>query len=168
MRKVIAALLCMLLLTGACPALAGTYNGSLFRVQYDSSFALDQYSYLESGHGTWFFVLYNSRYSIDCGMEQVNRGVGQTLAGADAQTVAAYAQAVCQAAGGQLVETVMAGTQPFVIVSANRPGLGQVYYAETVLGGAAIYFEIYNLTTGSVGVNELNALKGVLNGFAAK
>lgn len=168
MRKVIAALLCILLLTGACPALAGTYNGSLFSVQYDGSFALDQYSYLESGHGTWFFVLYNGTYSIDCGMERVNRGVGQTLAGADARMISAYAQAVCQATGGHLVESCTVGSQPFVIVSANRPGLGQVYYAETVTGGSAIYFEIYNLAAGVVESGALNALKGILGGFSAK
>jgi len=168
MKKVIAALLCMMLLTGGSSALAGTYSGELFNVQYDSSFALDQYSYLESSNGKWFFVLYNGTFSIDCGMERGNRGMGMTLSGADAQTLDAYAAAVCQATGGSLTEIYTANGQPFAIVSAYRPGLGRVYYAETVTGGAAIYFEIYNLATGSVDAAALSALKSIIGGFSAK
>ena len=171
MKKRVAAL-CLALLMCAQAAFAASYTakvdgGALFTLRYDDdSYQLDQYSYLSSGgSGTWFFILYDAERSIDCGMEHTDRGVGTTLRGADQQSLASYAEAVCQATGGTLVETYVVGGQPFVIVSARHPGTGLVYYAETVVGGNAVYFEVYNLRTGEAGDACLAALKVVLSGF---
>ena len=167
MKKWLSILLTIMLLMCACPALAATYSNSLFTVRYDGGrFGMDQFSYLESGNGEWFFILYDGVYSIDCGMERGNRGAGDLMA--DAQTLSAYAEAVCRATGGTLVESGVYGAQPFVIVAAHRPELGKVYYAETIVGGNAVYFEIYNLAAGTVDAAALSALKGILNGFSAK
>lgn len=167
MKKWMAALLCILLLFSSS-ALAGSYTakdgGALFTLMYeDGHYALDQYSYLGSSiNGTWFFVLYDAQHSIDCGMENTDRGMGKTVRGT--ASISDYEKAVCDATGGKLVETYYVGTQPFVIVTTRRPGMGQVYYAETVVGGKAVYFEIYDLVSGA-GSDCLAALKGVLDGF---
>lgn len=171
MKKRVAAL-CLALMLFVLPAFAASYTakvdgGALFTLRYDDkSYQLDQYSYLSSSlNGTWFFILYDAERSIDCGMEYTDRGAGLTLRGADQATMAAYANAVCQATGGTLVETYMAGNQPFVIISARHPGTGLVYYAETIVGGNAVYFEVYNLRTGEAGNACLTALKDILTGF---
>lgn len=167
MKRWFAALMCVMMLLSST-ALAGSYTakdgGALFTLRYDDSkYALDQYSYLNSSvNGNWFFILYDARHSIDCGLEYTDRGVGMTLRGADLN---AYAQAVCSATGGQAIETYYAGSQPFVIVSARHPGVGEVYYAETIIAGSAVYFEIYDLSTGVADDSCLQALKSVLDGF---
>lgn len=168
MKRTVAALLSLMLLLCACPALAGTYQGPLFALRYNDQFSIDQYSYLESGQGKWFFILYDGTHSIDCGMERTDRGAGMTLVDADEMLLSAYASAVCQVTGGSLVEVYRAGNQPFAIVTANRPGLGKVYYAETVVQGAAVYFEMYCMASGTVDAAALSVLKGVLNGFSAR
>lgn len=172
MKKRVAALLCAVLLLCASGACAASYTakvdgGALFTLRYDEdSYQLDQYSYLGSSiNGTWFFILYDAERSIDCGMEYTDRGVGMTLRGADQGQLSSYAQAVCQATGGSVVETYYAGNQPFVIVAAQHPGTGLVYYAETVVGGNSVYFEVYNLRTGEAGAECLTKLKEVLDGF---
>lgn len=168
MKKWVAALLCVMLLCTSS-ALAGSYTakdgGALFTLRYDDDrYALDQYSYLNSSmNGNWFFVLYDEKHSIDCGLEYTDRGMGMTLRGA--ADLNGYAQAVCQATGGKTVETYYAGNQPFVIVSARHPGVGEVYYAETIVAGSAVYFEIYDLSTGRADISCLEALKTVLDGF---
>ena len=160
MRKRIAALICVMLLCMSS-AFAGSYTakdgGALFTLRYDEKqFALDQYSYLGSSmNGTWFFILYDAQYTIDCGAEYTDRG-GMTDG---------YAQAVCQAVDGKMVEMYEAGGREFVIVSAQRQDVGQVYYAETVVGGRAVYFEIYDMRTGVAGEACLQTLKTVLDGF---
>lgn len=171
MKKRVAAL-CLALLLWACTGFAASYTakvdgGALFTLRYDdNSYQLDQYSYLNSSvGGTWFFILYDAERSIDCGMEHTDRGAGMTLRGADHATVSSYADAVCRATGGTLVEIYNEGSQPFVIVSARQPGAGLVYYAETIVGGNAVYFEVYNLRTGEAGSACLTALKEVLSGF---
>ncbi len=171
MKKRVAAL-CLALMLWACAACAASYTakvdgGALFTLRYDDkSYQLDQYSYLNSSvNGTWFFILYDAQRSIDCGMEYTDRGAGMTLKNADPMALASYADAVCQAAGGTLVETYTVGNQPFVIVSARHPGTGLVYYAETIVGGNAVYFEVYNLRTGEAGDACLTALKDILTGF---
>lgn len=169
MKRMLAVLLCLTLCLCACPALAGTYNGPTFSVRYDDvRFGLDQYSYLNSGAGKWFFVLYDGTYSVDCGMEYGDRGMGMTLRDAGEDALWAYADRVCQATGGSLMEIYTQGQQPFVIVSVQRPDVGGVYYAETVVGGAAVYLEIYNLSSGTVNSAAMSALKGILNGFSAR
>ena len=168
MKRWIAALLCVLLMWSPA-ALAGSYTakdgGALFTLRYDDKrYALDQYSYLNSStSGNWFFILYDAQHSIDCGLEYTDRGMGASIRGAASLDL--YQQAVCDATGGRAVEVYYAGTQPFVIVSARHPGVGQVYYAETILGGNAIYFEMYNLSTGVADESCLQELKAVLDGF---
>ncbi|MBQ1946032.1 MAG: hypothetical protein II343_03790 [Clostridia bacterium] len=160
MKKRIAALVCALMLCMSC-ASAGSFTakdgGALFTLRYDDTiYQLDQYSYLSSAvNGTWFCILYSAQYTIDCGAEYTDRG-GMTDG---------YAQAVCAAVDGNLVEVYNAGVQSFVIVSAQRQGIGEVYYAETIVGGRAVYFEIYDLRTGIADANCLTALKNVLTGF---
>ena len=173
MKKRILALLLVCML-GAAPAFAASYTakvkgGALFTLQYDDrAYALDQYSYLNSVfNGTWFFILYNGQHSVDCGLEHTDRGFGTTLRGASQTVLDEYTSAVCAAANGTAVEIYWVGKQPFVIVSANHPGIGQVYYAETVIGGNAVYFEVYNMSTGAADESGLAALKEVLSGFSA-
>jgi len=167
MKKRIAAFVCALMMCMSC-ASAGSFTakdgGALFTLQYDDAvYQLDRYSYLGSVmNGTWFGILYSAQYTIDCGAEYTDRGVGMTLRGASTDS---YMQAVCSALGGQAAEVFNAGGQPFIIVSAMRPGIGEVYYAETIIGGCAVYFEIYDLRTGVADVNCLTALKNVLTGF---
>lgn len=169
MKRMLCALIALLLCVCACPAMAGTYTGPMFSVRYDDMrYGLDQYSYLESGGGKWFFILYDGTYSIDCGMEHGNRGMGGTLQGADESMLMAYADSVCRATGGSLVEIYTHSQQPFVIVATRRPGMGSVYYAETIVGGTAVYLEIYNLGSGQVNGSALLALKDILNGFYAR
>ena len=174
MKKRVAALLCAVLLLWAASACAASYTAkvdgsALFTLRYDDkNYQLDQYSYLGSSiNGTWFFILYDDERSIDCGMEYTDRGAGMTLRGADQAALSAYADAVCLATGGSVVETYHVGGQPFVIVSARHPGTGNVYYAETIVGGSAVYFEVYNLRTGEADTGCLSALKDVLNGFTS-
>lgn len=173
MKKRMLTLLLVCLLS-VSPAFAASYTakvngGALFTLHYDEQvYALDQYSYLNSVfNGTWFFILYNGQHSVDCGLEYTDRGCGMTLRGASQGTLNAYADAVCSAARGTLVEIYTAGSQPFVIVSASRPGMGQVYYAETLIGGNAVYFEIYDMSSGRADAHCLDALKQVLSGFSA-
>lgn len=170
-RMLVLLLVCLMSIS---PAFAASYTakvngGALFTLHYDEQlYALDQYSYLNSVfNGTWFFILYNGQHSVDCGLEYTDRGAGMTLRGASQSALNAYANAVCDAAKGTLVEIYSAGSQPFVIVSTTRPGMGQVYYAETLIGGNTVYFEIYDMSSGWADDNCLEALKQVLGGFSA-
>lgn len=169
MKKRVALLLAAVLMLCAFSAQAASYTAkvggsALFSVRYDDQYALDQYSYLGSG-GIWFFILYDGAFSVDCGMEHTDRGAGYSLRGASDAAVQAYAAAIAQASGGTVTEIYRAGSQPFAIVSARRPGTGQVYYAETIVGGNAVYFEIYDMRSGSVDASALSALKKLLDGF---
>ena len=159
MKKRIAAAICTAMLLAAPMAHAASYTakdgGALFTLRYDEQkYALDQYSYLNTSlNGTWFFMLYDAQHSVDCGMEYGDRGTA---------SLQEYAQAVCAATGGTLLEIYQTAKQSFVIVHCQRPE-GSSYYAETIIGGNIVYFEMFDMSSGQTHASCLADFKAILD-----
>ena len=93
MKKRLAVLLILLLcLPALAQAYTGSYGGStLFTFSYDSGrFRMDQDSYLGGNRSNqvWFFMLYDSDYTIDCGMF-VNEST-QSMSNGDTSALSLY------------------------------------------------------------------------------
>ena len=93
MKKRLAVLLILLLcLPVLAQAYTGSYGGStLFTFSYDSGrFRMDQDSYLGGNRSNqvWFFMLYDSDYTIDCGMF-VNEST-QSMSNGDTSALSLY------------------------------------------------------------------------------
>lgn len=100
MKKRLAVLLILLLcLPALAQAYTGSYGGStLFTFSYDSGrFRMDQDSYLGGNRSNqvWFFMLYDSDYTIDCGMF-VNEST-QSMSNGDTSALSLYLAATMRA-----------------------------------------------------------------------
>lgn len=162
MKRLLALTLTLVLIcASACAAsfTARSSGKSYFTFNYDASrFSLDSESYLygNAPGRSWFFMLYDGKYTIDCGMDDYAElyGVGSNSA--------QLSNFLCSVYGASVVEHYTAARQEFVILSR-----GSSYLAATFLHNRVVYFEVFNMLSGSVDSAALSALKSALSGFSA-
>ena len=167
MKKRLAVLLILLLcLPVLAQAYTGSYGGStLFTFSYDSGrFRMDQDSYLGGNRSNqvWFFMLYDSDYTIDCGM-CVNESTPSMSSG-DTSALSLYLAGYYARYGASSQGTCTINGQGYALFSLSGVSTGGSYLAATVINGCVVTFEIYSPSAGAVDAGALSTLKTVLAG----
>lgn len=167
MKKRLTALLILLLcLPALAQAYTASYSGSpLFIFSYDSGrFQMDQDSYLGGNRSNqvWFFMLYDSTYTIDCGM--FTNGSTQTMSNGDTATLSAYLAGYYARYGASSLGTCTINGLNYALLSLSGVSTGGSYLAAAVINGCVVTFEIYSLSEGAVDAGALSTLKTVLAG----
>ena len=167
MKKRLAVLLILLLcLPALAQAYTGSYGGStLFTFSYDSGrFRMDQDSYLGGNRSNqvWFFMLYDSDYTIDCGMF-VNEST-QSMSNGDTSALSLYLAGYYARYGASSQGTCTINGQGYALFSLSGVSTGGSYLAATVINGCVVTFEIYSPSAGAVDAGALSTLKTVLAG----
>lgn len=176
MKKTFLAALVLLLCSLCLPALAVEYNaGGIYTIRYDeNTYRIDDTAYLNENTDeySWLFMLYNQQEDIfiDAAMELIPEFEGTTLFSADAQTLSDYLAATLDAFADQDIQhlvTITAGGRqiPFYVYSMTDED-GSFLYAETVVNGCSIYFNVNHPNSSQLSDALLPALEELLITFA--
>ena len=107
-------------------------------------------------------MLYDSDYTIDCGMF-VNEST-QSMSNGDTSALSLYLAGYYARYGASSQGTCTINGQGYALFSLSGVSTGGSYLAATVINGCVVTFEIYSPSAGAVDAGALSTLKTVLAG----